>query len=261
MNQPPTAQKGPSVPLTTPLQAAWRWNLSIINVQNWVKEIFFRGPATRYPVKLLRYWFMYNLIREERIRLGRPLRICEIGVDRGQMLRFTRDAGFGDISRWVAVDHRLQPELQESDYSRQIEANVDFPDFSLDEEYDVIVVLHLLEHLREPERLTQRLSAALGAGGILIGGFPVTPDWLVAYRQKKIRVTASKFGHVNVFSPRRVRAMARGCGLHLDFISGAFLFRKTGSTLENFAGWLRINLLFGALFPALGGEIYWQMRK
>jgi len=70
-----------------------------------------------------------------------------------------------------------------------------------------------------------------------------------------------KFGHVSVFSPQRVRNMAKTCGLYLNFISGAFLLRKSGSFLENLKGWLRFNLLWGAFFPALSGEIYWSMRK
>lgn len=249
------------IPSITSLYSAWNWSLSIIDAQDWVKDIFTKPRTTRYPMKLLRYWFMYNLILEEQIRLGRPLRICEIGVDRGQMLRFTHDAGIADIACWVAVDCRLQPELLESGYTRQIEANVDLPGFFLDEEYDVIIVLHLLEHLFEPEQLVQRLSAVLEPGGVIISGCPVTPKWLASYWQKKIRLTASKFGHVSVFSPQRVKNMANSSGLCLDFISGAFLLRKSGSFLENYKVWLRFNLLFGALFPALGGEIYWRMRK
>jgi len=250
-----------SRPVFSALTAALNWSLSVIDVQNWVKVKFAKPRPTRYPVKLLRYWFMYNLIREERIRLGRPLRVCEIGVDQGQMLRFMRDTGFSDIACWVAIDCRLQPELRKSGYTRQIEANVDLPDFSLDEEYDVIVVLHLLEHLFEPEKLVARLSPALVPGGVVIGGFPVTPKWLASYWQKRIRLTASKFGHVSVFSPRRVKNMAQSCELNLDFISGAFFLRKSGSFLENYKGWLRLNLLWGALFPSLGGEIYWRMCK
>ena len=262
MTQNKTAwQASSSIPSATPIYAAWSWSLAVISEQNWIKDIFVKPRATRYPVKLLRYWFTYNLIQEERIRLGRPLRVCEIGVDRGQMLRFTRDAGFADIESWVAVDCRLQPELRESGYTRQIESNVDLPDFVLDEKYDVIIVLHLLEHLFEPEQLTQRLSAALAPGGVMIGGFPVTPKCAASYWQKRIRRTASQFGHVSVFSPQRVESMANSSGLLLDFISGAFLMRKTGAFIENSKIWLRLNLLFGALFPSLGGEIYWRMRK
>ena len=104
---------------------------------------------------------MHHLIKEEYARLGRPLRVCEIGVDRGQMRRYMQDAGFTGIACWEAVDYKLQPELMESSYTKQIQANVDLPDFSLAEKYDVIIVLHLLEHLFEPEQLVARLNPAL----------------------------------------------------------------------------------------------------
>ncbi len=44
----------------------------------------------RYPIRLLRYWFGYQLLREEAERIGRPLDVLEVGVDVGQMLAFTR---------------------------------------------------------------------------------------------------------------------------------------------------------------------------
>lgn len=128
---------------------------------------------------------MYHLIKEEQVRLGRPLRVCEIGVDRGQMRRYMQDAGFTDIACWEAVDYKLQPELMESGYTKQIQANVDLPDFNLAEKYDVIIVLHLLGHLFKPEQLVSKLSPALVSGGVLIGGFPTVPQLLQAYRQKK----------------------------------------------------------------------------
>jgi len=235
--------------------------LSSLDAQRWVKDVFATPRATRYPIKLLRYWFMYELIKEESARLGRSLRICEIGVDRGQMRRFVHDAGFDGIECWDAVDCRLQPELNAAGYSRQIEANVDLDVFALDEKYDVIIVLHLLEHLFEPEKLMLKLAAALVPDGIVVGGFPVTPEWLASFQQRKIRRTASKFGHVSVFSPKRVGRMAENCGLKLDFLSGCFFVRKSGAAIENAKNWIRLNLLWGALFPALGGEIYWRMRN
>jgi SAM-dependent methyltransferase len=243
------------------LHAAWAWSLSSLDAQRWVKDVFATPRATRYPIKLLRYWFMYELIKEESARLGRSLRICEIGVDRGQMRRFVHDAGFDGIECWDAVDCRLQPELNAAGYSRQIEANVDLDVFALDEKYDVIIVLHLLEHLFEPEKLMLKLAAALVPDGIVVGGFPVTPEWLASFQQRKIRRTASKFGHVSVFSPKRVGRMAKNCGLKLDFLSGCFFVRKSGAAIENAKNWIRLNLLWGALFPALGGEIYWRMRN
>ena len=245
----------------TSLQAAWNWSLSSLYEQSWVKKISDSKSSARYPIKLLRYWFMYHLIKDEYARLGRPLRVCEIGVDRGQMRRYMQDAGFTDIACWEAVDYKLQPELMETGYTKQIQSNVDLPDFSLAEKYDVIIVLHLLEHLFEPEQLATKLSSALVPSGVLIGGFPTLPQLLQARRQKKIRLTAADFEHVSTFSPQRVKNMAQSCGLSLDFMSGTFFLRKRNFFLESYKGWVRLNLLWGALFPAISGEIYWRMRK
>ncbi len=245
----------------TPLQAATQWCLSSLAAQSWVKKISDDSSTTRYPIKLLRYWFMYQLIQQQYARLGRPLRVCEIGVDRGQMRYYVQDAGFTELACWEAVDYKLQPELNESGYTKQVQANVDLPEFALAEKYDVIIVLHLLEHLFEPEKLVQKLSAALESDGIIIGGFPAVPQIIQAQRQEKIRKTAANFGHVSTFSPQRVKSMAELCGLSLDFLSGTYFLRKRNFALENYPFWVRLNLLWGALFPSLSGEIYWCMRK
>ena len=231
------------------LNIVLNWSLNTILSQKWVKHISCSPKnITRYPTKLLRYWFMHNLIKDEQTRLERPLRICEIGVDRGQMLSFCRDAKDIEIDHWVAIDCHLRPELKLAGYSSEQEADVDKSDFVLNEKYDVIIVLHLLEHLFEPEKLVQRLSQGLTSEGIIIGGFPVMPHWGIAYQQKKIRRKSSKFGHVSVFSPQRVKQMAASAGLDAQFMSGAFLLRKTGAWIENHSIWMKINLCFGAMF-------------
>ena len=245
----------------SPLQAATQWSLASFDKQDWVKHISDNTSTTHYPVKLLRYWFMYQFIEQQHARLGRPLRVCEIGVDRGQMRRYVQDAGFTELECWEAVDYKLQPELNESGYTKQIQANVDLPEFALAEKYDVIIVLHLLEHLFEPEQLVNKLADALEPNGILIGGFPVVPQLIQASRQAKIRKTAADFGHVSTFSPQRVKNMAAQCGLNIDFMSGAYFLRKRNFSLENHPFWLRLNLIWGALCPALAGELYWSMRK
>lgn len=243
------------------LHAALNWSLNSLEKQNWVKKISDSTSTTRFPIKLLRYWFMYHLIQEQHQHLQRPLRVCEIGVDRGQMRRYVQDAHFEDIECWEAVDYKLQPELNESCYTKKIQANVDLPEFVLEEKYDVIIALHLLEHLFEPEKLVEKLTTALNTDGILIGGFPAVPQIIQASRQETIRKTAAPFGHVSTFSPQRVNKMAEKFGLSMGFLSGTFFLRKRNLFLENYPIWIRLNLLWGAIFPALSGEIYWGMRK
>lgn len=221
------------------------------------------AKAVRYPLRLLRYWFGYQMLREEGLRAGRPLTVAEIGVHRGQMLEFVKSAPAGIAwSKWTAVDAvMLTHKLKKAGYEDFFEANLEAPGFALPGMYDCTILLHVLEHLFEPEEALKKIAAGIAPGGSLIGGFPVVPDFLAAAREKQVRRTAGPMGHVSVFSPARVRRMAREAGLETEFCSGAFFMRSKGSPLENSAGWMRFNLAWGRLFPWWPGEIYWLMRK
>lgn len=222
----------------------------------------------KYSVRLLRYWFMYHFLREETKRQGRNLSVCEIGVDVGQMLGFMHAAANHgaekvEFETWDAVDCRIRPEILEPvGYRHFYEVDLESSEFTLgDKQYDAMILLHLMEHLFEPEKLVTRLAPNLKPGGMMIGGFPSLPHFMVESREKQIRSTARKFGHVSVFSPRRVREMAEANGLEVEFLSGAFFMRKKGFFLENCKWWLRFNLWFGAMFPGWPGETYWILRK
>ena len=221
------------------------------------------AKSVRYPLRLLRYWFGYHLLREECARFGRPLDVAEIGVHTGQMLEFVKSAPPGvTSSRWTAVDAvMLTAKLKKAGYDDFHEANLEDPAFSLPATYDTAILLHVLEHLFNPEAALKKIAAQIKPGGSLIGGFPVVPRFLAGIRERQVRRTAAPMGHVSVFSPDRVRRMAHEAGLETEFLSGAFLMRSKGSALENSARWMRLNLLWGRMFPAWPGEIYWLMRK
>jgi SAM-dependent methyltransferase len=244
-----------------------RWDLAFIADNKIVRSKRFGIPAeaksVRYPIRLLRYWFGYHLLREEAERRPGPLEVAEIGVHTGQMLEFLRSAPKQiALAKWTAVDAvMLKEKLHKAGYEEFFEANLEDPAFDLPTDYDAAVLLHILEHLFEPETALQKVSRRIRPGGVLIGGFPVVPGVFASLRERKIRRTAAPMGHVSVFSPGRIRRMAKICGLQVEFLSGAFFMRSKGSALENSALWARFNLLWGAVFPGWPGEIYWLMRK
>jgi len=255
------------------MKHVWQWPISYLPSREIIREAGFgitqEAKSVAYPVRLLRYWFGYHLMRDEAARLGREVSIAEIGVDSGQMLQFSQlalsktepDAPLW-WSRWLAVDVEIREALlREAGYTDFCPANLESPEIKLDQPYDIAICLHVFEHLFEPERAVRMLVDNLAPGGLLIGGFPVVPDFCVAPREKRIRKTARKFGHVSVFSPGRVRRMCEAAGCRVTFSAGAFFMRKKGSALENSPIWLRFNLLWGALFPAWPGELYWAARK
>lgn len=232
-----------------------------------------RASSRRLPFRLLRYWFIERLLREEALHRGRRLRVLEVGVHRGQMKAFVDGAvcveGHLPYATWDAVDCALDAaRLRSLGYGALHDANLDDAanlatlQAALGEgRYDAVIALHLLEHLHEPERVVAALSRALGAGGVMLGGFPVLPSWLAPIRERQLRRSAKPFGHVSAFSPRRLERMARVSGFVPDYCAGAFGLRASGSRLEDSPAWMRANLLFGAVFPAWPGELYWRLRR
>ncbi|MEQ1602360.1 MAG: methyltransferase domain-containing protein [Methylophilaceae bacterium] len=242
------------------------WNLDFLKNNPVLKADSYGIPDEvkhiNYPIRLVRYWFIYHFLREEIARKG-ALDVCEIGVDRGQMLGFMQAGGeVKSLASWDAVDCIIQRDiLQRAGYQNFYEIDLESAEFKLDKQYDAMILLHVLEHLFAPEAVVKKIASQLKPGGILIGGFPSLPDNMVAAREQKIRSKAGKFGHVSVFSPERVRAMAKASGLELEFLTGAFFMRKKGFFLENYQWWFRFNLWFGSRFPSWPGETYWILRK
>ncbi len=243
------------------------WDTEFLASNPVVRTKRFGMPAeakgVRYPIRLLRYWFGYHLLRVEAERLGRPVDVAEIGVHTGQFLEFVRSAPVvPEIGAWTAVDAvMLNDKLRKAGYDDFCEANLEDDSFHLPREYDAAILLHVLEHLFEPERVLARVAEKMRPGGVLIGGFPVLPDVLIERREAAVRKTAGPMGHVSIFSPERVVAMGKAAGCTTEFLSGAFLMRSKGSPLENSAAWMQFNLRWGATLPWWPGEVYWLMRK
>jgi hypothetical protein len=145
----------------------------------WINE---RAKQQRYSFRMLRYWYMAELLLAERKRLGRPLAVLEVGVDRGQMKAFidgipSQDPGTPLYASWNAADVKPQQEaLIAAGYAGCSTLNLDdassLAKFSAahTKKYDVVILLHVLEHLHHPERAVTFISATLQDGGIALGG-------------------------------------------------------------------------------------------
>jgi SAM-dependent methyltransferase len=234
------------------------------------------AKPTRFPIRYLRYWFGRLVLTELLARSKRPLRVLEVGIDRGQQLAFMGGGRIGDgkfalpaaIERWDGFDVQIDPDvLRRYSYTDHFQVDVEGP-FDLGERrYDAVVLLHVLEHLRDPERAVRRLRRWIAPGGVIMGGSPTMPDALAGLWQRWLRrKNADKMHdvrlhkHLSVMTPNRIRGFANVEGMAIDLLTGAYFLRWTGSTAENSALWLRANLLWGCLFPALAGEVYFALR-
>lgn len=238
----------------------------------------YRGrPTRRFPIRYLRYWFIRYLLTELHRRLDRPIRVLEVGIGRGKMLAFMggaqieagRHALPPSIARWDALSAQADPEtLRRYSYSDFRTIDLDKP-FELESDsYDAVIVLHVLEHLAAPESVMRQLASGVTQGGLLLGGSPTMPDMLAPIHEHQLRrkyadklhdVRTHK--HLSVITPGRLRRFAKQEGMATDFLSGAFFLRASRNALEDRAWWLRANLTWGAAFPALGGEIYFALRR
>lgn len=221
---------------------------------------------TRYSVKYLRYWFIRHLLEQQAKRLGRPISVLEVGVDRGQMLAFMNHEHVRSpiIDRWDAIDVAPQVEwLDRLGYDSYRALDIDRgTDPRLERRYDAMVFLHVLEHLHEPEAVMQAFLQYLPQGSVFLGGGPTMPSFVAnAGYERRLARRAAPFGHVSVISPERIDAFAEAAGLKVSFTSGAFFMRKTGHAIEDSRFWLRLNLIFGNLFPSLGSELYFALEK
>ncbi len=233
-----------------------------------------RRTHRRFPIRFLRYWFCRNALAELHARLGRPLKVLEIGIADGRMLGFlggqpnpAGDFSLPDwIERWDGLDLVMPPEaVRRYSYSGYIQANVETP-FACEKRYDAIVLLHVLEHLFRPDETMKRLAGLLHEGGLLLGGSPTMPRLLARFWEPWLRFRNGQreptiHRHVSVISPDRLLRLAERTGMEVKLLTGAFFCRWTGVFLENKERWLRTNLSWGARFPSLGGEVYFCLRQ
>ncbi|MBL8521358.1 MAG: methyltransferase domain-containing protein [Betaproteobacteria bacterium] len=270
-----------SIPLAAPRASAAR--LSRFSALAWPLESLYaqahwRAPhygitqaakSRRLSFRMLRYWYMERLVAREALLCDRALRVLEVGVDRGQMKSFVDHAPApACYAAWDAADIAPQQEvLHAAGYARCIPLDLEdepaLEAFAAAHagQYDVLIVLHLLEHLADPHAAFRVLARVVRPGGVALGGYPSLPDWLRHMRERQLRASAMPHGHVSAFSPGRTRQMADAAGLSVEWMAGAFALRASGSPLEDQAWWLRANAAFGALLRGWPGELYWQMRK
>lgn len=230
-----------------------------------------RQTSTRYSTRLLRYAIPLVWLQGLRQELNRPLRILEIGTGSGQMKRFIdaatppsrptiydvwdgfdispqeahlARAGYGKVEVFDADVYTTAPELPRA-----------FPG------YDAVLLLHVLEHLKDPEAFLRRISPTFDSGCTLIGGVPATPHCLLPARQARLRQKYLPGGHWCQFSSTRVADLLSSSGWSSPEITGAFLLRRSGSSLENSAAWMRWNLALAHRWPWWPGEVYFRATK
>ena len=170
------------------------------------------------------------------------------------------------IARWDGLDVKSDPvSLARYSYTSYIEMDVE-ETFELPRKYDAIVLLHVLEHLLRPEAAMHRLLNFLNDDGIMIGGSPTMPSFIATIHERQNRVkyrdrAVTSHRHLSAITKKRIVRFSRENDLRIDLLTGAFFARLGEYSVENSKMWMRLNLAWGALFPSLGGELYFSLKK
>jgi SAM-dependent methyltransferase len=223
-----------------------------------------RTISTRYPLWALRYWWAACAILEEYNRCERSLVVVDLGCERGIVKRFVP---IQDGIRWIGLDRNVSnPLLIKASYQETYAHDLDKWLCLVDDTADIVVCLHVFEHLPRPEFTMSEVKRILRLGGILLAGSPIKPKIIAKLREKQFRREIASglrkgTNHINAFWPKRWIDLAERQGLDIEFMSGSYLLRWTGFPLENYRWWLRLNQFLDALLPSLGMEFYLQARK
>lgn len=230
------------------------------------------AKSRAYPIRAIRYWWVCQAMASE--LAGKPNAvIADMGAGHGQMRRYCAGSMANisvkfpfDSQRWIGLDKVCSSELSGAGYQRLVECDFDRPLPLQNDSVDMLICIHVMEHLPRPEFTMSEIARVLKPGGIFCGGSPTAPAavsyFLHRYLRHKMRNgTTGPNGHINSLSPGDWKRLAEDAGLKLDLLSGSHFMRLSGSRLEDSKAWAVSNLLWGGLFPSLGSEVYVMATK
>ena len=221
------------------------------------------AKRTRYPFRVLRYWWVYQGILDETRRLGRGPTIVDVGSEIG-LLRSLAPHVPG--AHWIGLDCNVANQyVVVAGYDELHECNLEHSMPLADDSADITVCSHILEHLRKPEHALGEAIRVLRPGGVLLVCSPVLSRPLAAYYQRRynreLQAGKRQHGqHVTAFHPKMWKRLAARLRLEVEIFVGSHILRWTGSRLENYRAWVRLNQFLAAIFPAFGNEVCIQLR-
>ena len=250
----------------------FRWPLTLFRESEALRSEYLpldaKTKKTKYPIRVLRYWWILSVLEEEINRRDAKPVIADIGCDKAILKQLF---GNSEDVKFIAMDkahmlERNKPDLDRAAYDELVAGDLDEPIPLDDESVDIAINSHVMEHLPRPEFTLSEIARILRPGGILLMGFPVLPNFLVKTREKQFAKQIDQgqrqtWQHQNAFSVPKARKLMHEAGLEVEFMLGSHCIRKRGAFWENSALLMRLNQLWGMLFPGLGRELCIKAHK
>jgi len=193
-------------------------------------------------------WFLDTLygLRADRItRMRPPGKVLDVGCGRGLLLNKLRERGWDvsgtELSDEAAVYARERLGIPVRTGSL---LNANFPA----EEFDLVLLWHVLEHLHDPRAVLAEIARILKPGGGLLVAVPNLSSW-------EARATGTHWFHLDVprhlthFTDRALREALQDAGFSIrqaGYFSAEFDFFSFIQSAQNALG-LHHNLLYNLL--------------
>lgn len=187
-----------------------------VPAQHYTDEYFDKWNYSDRPLgKYSMYWFARRyfaaLIRRYAPPGGSERRLVEMGSGLGDLLMLLQDdftcTGIDLIPRSIENTHRIAP---------KVEAILgDATDFSRyqDGELSVVVALHLVEHIPDPQQTIRDITRALHPGGLFFFATPHPEYALRRFKDRETDAIGKDKTHINCHVPSVWKAWCEGAGL------------------------------------------------
>jgi len=189
-----------------------------VPAQHYTDEYFDKWNYSDRPLgKYSMYWFARRyfaaLIRRYAPPGGSERRLVEMGSGLGDLLMLLQDdftcTGIDLIPRSIESTQRIAP---------KVEAILgDATDFSRyqDGELSVVVALHLVEHIPDPQQTIRDITRALRPGGLFFFATPHPEYALRRFKDRETDAIGKDKTHINCHVPSVWKAWCEGAGLHV----------------------------------------------
>ncbi|HMA33862.1 MAG TPA: class I SAM-dependent methyltransferase [Chloroflexia bacterium] len=206
------------------------------------------GRGKRYSLPLERLLDWLYAFRGRLIEMANGLesgRVLDIGCGRGLLLHQLRKRGWEVAGTELSEDSaRYARDVLQIDVKTANIHDLDYPA----EEFDTVILWHVLEHITDPAGLLREVTRILRPGGTLLVAVP-------NFASVEARLARAHWFHLDVprhlshFTPAVLRALLQEAGLRprmVSYFASEYDFFSFVQTALNMLG-IRHNLLYNLL--------------